>query len=311
MQLSVVALEYDQGPETVPGLAARTLDGGHSLRHDNLVGEEGERSVVAAARGGTVPEHLVVSGDYTCRWKVFVEKPGRMRVDASYSAQGEGPHGTLSVTAGSSTLEHALQPTGQNTYALVLVKNDVDDLYLAFRYDDPIWDCEVDANKNPTVIDLFTLAFDEDGSLTLDTGEDQNVVMPIWSGGFFDKYGGGSNDVDYRFDGFGRMRYHASESRFHVEFRIPLDSTDADDISIGSGDTINFYVGIVDGLVYLGTAIQSLAAGYMTPVGEAAKDPKNWLGWPVFLVPFGVIGFVLACRIWHALPRSRSQPPRR
>jgi alpha-L-fucosidase len=112
-RVSVVALEYDGKPEAVTGLVARTLDGGHSLRHDNRAGEEGERSVVAAARGGTIPEHLAVSGEYTCRWKVFVEKPGRMRVDASYSAQGEKSPGTLSVTAGPSSLEHALQPTGQ------------------------------------------------------------------------------------------------------------------------------------------------------------------------------------------------------
>ena len=68
-------------------------------------------------------------------------------------------------------------------------------------------------------------------------------------------------------------------------------------------------VGIVDGLVSLGTAMQSLAAGYMTPVGEAARDPKNWLGWPAFLVPFGVIGFILSLKIWHALPRRAPRVP--
>lgn len=64
-------------------------------------------------------------------------------------------------------------------------------------------------------------------------------------------------------------------------------------------------VGIVDGLVYLGTGLQSFAAGYMTPVGEAAKDPDNWIGWPAFLVPFAFIGVVLSLRIWNAAPRGR------
>jgi OPA family glycerol-3-phosphate transporter-like MFS transporter len=67
-------------------------------------------------------------------------------------------------------------------------------------------------------------------------------------------------------------------------------------------------VGIVDGLVYLGTAMQSLAAGYMTPTGEAAKDPANWIGWPVFLVPFAFIGGILTLKIWGALPRKAARP---
>lgn len=62
-------------------------------------------------------------------------------------------------------------------------------------------------------------------------------------------------------------------------------------------------VGVVDGLVYLGTAIQSFAAGRMTPTGDAAKDPSNWLGWPLFLVPFALLGLILSMRIWSALPR--------
>src|SRR5262245_45154679 len=64
-------------------------------------------------------------------------------------------------------------------------------------------------------------------------------------------------------------------------------------------------VGIVDGLVYLGTALQSLAAGYMTPTGEAAKNPANWMGWPAFLVPFALAGFLLSLRIWNEMPRSK------
>jgi OPA family glycerol-3-phosphate transporter-like MFS transporter len=68
-------------------------------------------------------------------------------------------------------------------------------------------------------------------------------------------------------------------------------------------------VGIVDGLVYLGTAVQSFAAGAMTPAGDAAKDPKNWIAWPLFLVPFAVLGLVLSIRIWGALPASRKRTP--
>jgi len=51
-------------------------------------------------------------------------------------------------------------------------------------------------------------------------------------------------------------------------------------------------VGIIDGFVYLGTALQSLALGALTGVA--------WLFWPLFLFPFALIGFFLLTRIWHA-----------
>ena len=66
-------------------------------------------------------------------------------------------------------------------------------------------------------------------------------------------------------------------------------------------------VGIVDGMVYLGTGLQSVIIGHLTPVGDAAKDPANWFWWPVFLVPFAVIGLVLSAKIWNAVPK-RSRP---
>ena len=57
-------------------------------------------------------------------------------------------------------------------------------------------------------------------------------------------------------------------------------------------------VGLIDGLVYLGTGIQSLSLGYITS--------WNWHYWPVFLIPFGVLGILLTFRIWNAIPKGRS-----
>ena len=56
-------------------------------------------------------------------------------------------------------------------------------------------------------------------------------------------------------------------------------------------------VGVIDGFVYLGTALQSVALGFLTT--------KSWAYWPWFLLPFGVIGFVLSLRIWNAKPAAR------
>jgi OPA family glycerol-3-phosphate transporter-like MFS transporter len=63
-------------------------------------------------------------------------------------------------------------------------------------------------------------------------------------------------------------------------------------------------VGIVDGMVYLGTGLQSLVIGLLVPTGDEAKNPANWSAWPFFLVPFAFIGFFLALRIWNALPSN-------
>ncbi|MBI2385727.1 MAG: MFS transporter [Elusimicrobia bacterium] len=67
-------------------------------------------------------------------------------------------------------------------------------------------------------------------------------------------------------------------------------------------------VGIVDGMVYLGTGLQSVIIGSITPTGDAAKIASNWFWWPVFLVPFSLIGLALAVKIWHAVPKKRQAP---
>jgi MFS transporter, OPA family, glycerol-3-phosphate transporter len=56
-------------------------------------------------------------------------------------------------------------------------------------------------------------------------------------------------------------------------------------------------VGLIDGFVYLGTAVESFSLGYLTT--------KNWHYWPPFLVPFAIIGFLLCLRIWKAMPDSK------
>jgi len=58
-------------------------------------------------------------------------------------------------------------------------------------------------------------------------------------------------------------------------------------------------VGMIDGFVYLGTGLQSFSLGYLTTL--------DWSLWPVFLFPFGILGFLLLRRIWHAIPTGRKQ----
>jgi OPA family glycerol-3-phosphate transporter-like MFS transporter len=54
--------------------------------------------------------------------------------------------------------------------------------------------------------------------------------------------------------------------------------------------------GIVDGFAYLGSGLQSICLGYITT--------RNWQWWPVFLIPFAIIGLVISIKIWKALPAA-------
>jgi OPA family glycerol-3-phosphate transporter-like MFS transporter len=54
--------------------------------------------------------------------------------------------------------------------------------------------------------------------------------------------------------------------------------------------------GVVDGFVYLGTGMQSVSLGYLTV--------QSWYWWPIFLMPFALLGGFLALRIWHELPAA-------
>ncbi len=56
-------------------------------------------------------------------------------------------------------------------------------------------------------------------------------------------------------------------------------------------------VGLIDGLVYLGTGFQSLSLGFLTE--------RSWSYWPPFLVPFALLGLALAWRIRHAMPKGK------
>ncbi len=55
--------------------------------------------------------------------------------------------------------------------------------------------------------------------------------------------------------------------------------------------------GIVDGFVYLGSGVQSVGVGYLV-------THQGWEWWPIFLMPFALVGALIAYRIWHELPAA-------
>jgi OPA family glycerol-3-phosphate transporter-like MFS transporter len=70
-------------------------------------------------------------------------------------------------------------------------------------------------------------------------------------------------------------------------------------------------VGLIDGFVYLGTALQDqVYGGYGSLLPEkgtaAAKVVSNWQGWPLAMVPVAAIGLVLSLRLWSAKVPARA-----
>lgn len=85
-------------------------------------------------------------------------------------------------------------------------------------------------------------------------------------------------------------------------------------MDFGGRKNVGVAVGIIDGFVYLGTAVMSgtyalilpkedyvTVDGVKTLVGPVT-DPGNWSAWPISMVPVALIGAFLAIRLWNAKP---------
>ncbi len=59
--------------------------------------------------------------------------------------------------------------------------------------------------------------------------------------------------------------------------------------------------GLIDGCVYLGSSVQSVSVGFLT--GQSWTG-HNWQWWPIFLMPFALLGGIIAYRIWNELPAA-------
>lgn len=73
-------------------------------------------------------------------------------------------------------------------------------------------------------------------------------------------------------------------------------------MDFGGKKNVGVAVGLIDGMVYLGTGLQAIVYGSIVPSGDAAKDPANWTAWPIAMIPVAAVGFLLALRVWNAKP---------
>ncbi len=77
-------------------------------------------------------------------------------------------------------------------------------------------------------------------------------------------------------------------------------------MDFGGKKNVGIVVGVIDGMVYLGTAVEALVLGRVLPKKPLNADPSNWWTWPAVILPAAIVGFALATRVWHARPASRS-----
>ena len=76
-------------------------------------------------------------------------------------------------------------------------------------------------------------------------------------------------------------------------------------MDFGGSKNADIAVGIIDGFVYLGTAVMAGTYAVILPTGEAAKDVSNWHIWPLSMLPVAAIGLFLASRLWNAKPQPK------
>jgi sugar phosphate permease len=94
-------------------------------------------------------------------------------------------------------------------------------------------------------------------------------------------------------------------------------------MDFGGKKNVGIAVGIIDGFVYLGTGVMSLTYGVALPKEEFKEvvvdgetksvltgpvtDPNNWTFWPISMIIVGVVGFLLATRVWNAKPKGKAK----
>ncbi len=79
-------------------------------------------------------------------------------------------------------------------------------------------------------------------------------------------------------------------------------------MDFGGTKNVGVAVGIIDGFVYAGTGVMSLAYYFILPNDAdkaVAADPSNWVSWPVSMIPISILGLVLALKLWNAKPKPK------
>lgn len=117
--------------------------------------------------------------------------------------------------------------------------NSANGLYVALRVPDPT----VNKSLNPLDFDLATLAFCRGSELV--AGDDRKVAAP---GLYIDKHfmSVGKDADDKQVDGKGAMLHDKAAGVYTIEWAIPLNSGDKEDIQAKPGDGLKFNLAYID-----------------------------------------------------------------
>jgi OPA family glycerol-3-phosphate transporter-like MFS transporter len=71
-------------------------------------------------------------------------------------------------------------------------------------------------------------------------------------------------------------------------------------------------MGIVDAFAYIGSGLQSICIGFLVPDPSGPPGQtvplfgfhRSWQWWPIFIVPFAILGGAIAIRLWNELPAA-------
>ena len=119
------------------------------------------------------------------------------------------------------------------------VQNSRKRLYVAFRVPDP------ERHLTKTVADFAVLTFCRGAELA--AGDDRKAVTP---GGYADKHflSPGKQADDRRKNGLGAMLWHPAQGGYYdLEWQLPLDSGDPEDLQTTPGQRVRFNLVYVDG----------------------------------------------------------------
>jgi alpha-L-fucosidase len=111
--ISVIVVEYEAKPEVNEGIVAKSVSGGFLLTPRNFSSAEGKEAITLPQKFGSIPEYLKVDHASEYYWKIYIDKPGKVYVDISYSYQGKQNGGDIIATLNGSDLKHEIQPTGK------------------------------------------------------------------------------------------------------------------------------------------------------------------------------------------------------
>lgn len=75
-------------------------------------------------------------------------------------------------------------------------------------------------------------------------------------------------------------------------------------MDFGGKRNVGVVVGVIDGMVYLGTSAEALVLGHVLPKGELAKSASSWWTWPAVILPAAIVGLALTTRVWNARPKA-------